>query len=74
MLPKNYNLVRNYWTFCHENCDTCDSRPEYDSNNKLISQNCLSCYTDLYFIYDTLDCSDNSILEKGYYFDENDSV
>ena len=73
MLPKNYNLVRNYWTFCHENCDTCDSRPEYDSNNKLISQNCLSCYTDLYFIYDTLDCSDNSILEKGYYFDENDS-
>ena len=72
MKPKKYYLVRNYWTICHENCGTCDERPEYDNNNKLISQNCLTCYKDLHFIYNTLDCSDDSILEKGYYFDDND--
>ena len=72
MTPNGYILVRNYWQFCHENCENCIDRPDYDSNNNLISQNCISCYGDLHFIYNTKDCYDDSILEKGYYLDDND--
>ena len=73
MLPQGYNLVRNYWQICHENCEDCSGKPDYDIHTKLISQNCLSCYGDLHLIYDTSDCSDDSILSRGFYFDENDS-
>ena len=72
MLSKGYLLVRNYWRICHENCEDCSGKPDYDTNRKVISQNCLSCYGDLHLIYDTSDCSDDSILSRGYYFDDND--
>ena len=73
MVPNGYNLIRNYWQLCHENCESCGGiKPEYDSNNNLISQNCLTCYGDLHFIYGTSDCSNDSILENGYYLDDND--
>ena len=72
MLPQDYNLVRNYWQICHENCEDCNDKPEYDINNNLISQNCLNCYGDMHFIYGTLDCSDDSILSSGYFFNDND--
>ena len=72
MIPQDYNLVRNYWQICHENCEDCNGKPEYDINHKLISQNCLTCYGDLRFIFDTSDCSDDSILSEGYYFNDND--
>ena len=71
MAPQGYGLVRNYWQICHENCETCESKPLYE-NNILISQKCLSCYGDLHFIYETSDCTDDTILEKGYYFDDYD--
>ena len=72
MVPDGYILVRNYWDICHENCETCDEKPKYDSKKNLISQNCKSCYADLHFVYETSDCSDDSILEKGYYLNDND--
>ena len=72
MAPRSYILVRNYWQFCHENCEDCNVRPDYDEKNKLISQNCISCYGNFHFIYNTKDCYDDSILEKGYYLDDND--
>ena len=73
MIPLGYNLIRNYWTFCHENCEECNEiKPEYDSNNKIISQNCLSCYGDLHFIYNTKDCYNDSILSEGYYLSDID--
>ena len=72
MASTDYILVRNYWTICHENCESCSVKPLYDSKNKIISQNCLSCYSDLHFIYGTSDCYDSSILEEGYYLDDND--
>ena len=72
MIPNGYILVRNYWQICHENCESCIIKPEYDSKNKLISQNCLSCYGDLHFIYGTSDCSNESIIENGYYLDDSD--
>ena len=51
MLGQGYRLARNFWQICHENCEECSGKPDYDSNTKLISQNCLSCYDDLHFIY-----------------------
>ena len=72
MIPQGYNLVRDFWQICHENCNNCTGKPDYDDHDNLISQNCLSCYGNLHFIFKTLDCSDNSILSKGYYFDDND--
>ena len=75
MIPQGFYLVRNYWTICHENCEECNGiKPEYDSNNKLISQNCFSCYDDLHFIYNTLNCVNDSILSKGYYFSDIDEM
>ena len=72
MIPKELFLVRNYWNPCYENCETCNGKPIYDSKHNLISQNCSTCYGDLHFIYETSDCHDDSILEKGYYLDDND--
>ena len=73
MIAKGYSLIRNYWTICHENCEKCYDKPTYNKYNELLSQNCELCYDGLKFIYQTTDCADDSILEKGYYFDEDDS-
>ena len=72
MIPKGYILLNNIWEKCHENCDTCFLSASYDLNNQIISQNCLTCYGNLNFIYNTSDCGNNSLLENGYYFDDND--
>ena len=72
MISLNYYFVRGFWTICHENCEDCDERPVYNENNELISQNCGVCFGDLHFIYQTKDCANDSLLEKGYYFDDND--
>ena len=72
MISKGYRLVRNFWQICYDNCDTCDGPPIFDSNNNLISQNCQTCYIDHYFIYQTNDCENDTILERGYYLDDND--
>ena len=72
MISLNYYLIRGFWTICHENCLDCDERPIYNENNELISQNCRVCFGDLHFIYQTKDCANDSLLEKGYYFDDND--
>ena len=73
MVPQGYNLIRNYWTICHENCDDCTIAPLYNNKNILINQNCDSCYGNLHFAYGTSNCYDDSILSSGYYFDDNDS-
>ena len=73
MISLGYILIRNYWQFCHENCETCIGKPIYNEYNQLISQNCLLCYGDLHFIYQTNNCENDSVLENGYYFDDNDS-
>ena len=73
MISQGYILIRNFWQLCHENCDTCSEKPSYNDYGELIGQNCITCYGDLHFIYETSDCVDDSILENGYYFDDNDS-
>ena len=73
MIDQGYILARDCWQLCHENCETCTDKPSYNEYGELISQNCITCYGDLHFIYETSDCDDNSILENGYYFDDNDS-
>ena len=72
MIALGYILVREYWTYCYENCETCSDKPSYNEYRELISQNCIICYDDLHLIFETTDCADDSILQKGYYFDEND--
>ena len=72
MLSKGYLLVRDYWRVCHENCDTCSTGPTYDSSNKIISHNCLTCYTGYNFVYQTNNCENETFTEKGYYLDDND--
>ena len=74
MIDKGYMLIRNYWQDCHENCETCTDKPSYNEYRELISQNCIICYGDLHFIFQTSDCYDDSILENGYYFDDSDSM
>ena len=70
-LGEGLRLVRNVWQICHENCGSCEIGPTYEGKN-LISQNCDTCYTGFNFIYGTIDCIDESYLEKGYYFDDSD--
>lgn len=74
MVPQGYSLIRNYWTICYENCEDCSAKPEYDNKNILINQNCLSCYGNLHFVYQTSNCYDESILSSGYYLDDFDSM
>ena len=74
MVPQGYSLIRNYWTICYENCEDCSAKPEYDNKNILINQNCLSCYDNLHFVYQTSNCYDESILSSGYYLDDFDSM
>ena len=74
MIAKGYTLVRNFWTICHQNCEECSEKPTYNEYRELISQNCLLCYGDMNFIYETSDCGDDSLLENGYFFDDDDSM
>ena len=67
-----FNLINNYWTICYINCETCSGKPIYDETNNIINQNCVKCNEGLYLIYNSGNCVDDSILEKGYYFDDND--
>ena len=68
MLDLGYTLLKNYWEICYKNCDSCSDAPIYDGNNELISQNCLGCLEGFYFIYQTSDCFNDSILEKRLLF------
>ena len=72
MISYGYNLINDFWTICYINCVTCSGKPIYDENNNIINQNCINCIEGLYLVYNTGNCADNSILEKGYYFDDND--
>ena len=76
MKEEGFLLVRNNWQICHENCGSCDSGPTYEDETKIniISENCLSCYTGFSYIYQTLNCANESYLEKGYYFDDENGV
>ena len=73
MIDKGYRLVRNHWQICYDSCNTCSSPPTFDSKNNLISHNCLTCYEEHNFIYQTNDCVNETYLEKGYYLDDNDN-
>ena len=72
MINKGYRLVRNHWQICYDSCGTCSAPPTFDSKNNLISHNCLTCYEEHNFIYETNDCANETYLEKGYYLDDND--
>ena len=62
---KGYILKDNYWIKCDDHCSTCSTIA--DDNQ----QNCLTCLEGLYFIDGTTNCTDDSIKEKGYYFEDN---
>ena len=72
MISYGYNLRGNYWTICYERCETCDGKEIYDENNEIINQNCLSCFEGYHLIYNSKNCVNDSILEYGYYYDDND--
>jgi len=72
MISYGYHLRNNYWTICYINCETCSGKPVYDENNNIINQNCVRCIEGLHLIYNTGNCETDSILENGYYFDDND--
>ena len=72
MISYGYKLIENFWTICYERCETCLGKEIYDENNDIINQNCLICKEDFHLIYNTKNCENDSILENGYYFDDND--
>jgi len=72
MISYGYNLINNYWTICYINCETCSGKPIYDESNNIINQNCIKCNKGLHLIYNSGNCENDSILENGYYFDDND--
>ena len=74
MISLGYNLVKNLWQICYENCLTCTQKPQYDEYNMLISQNCITCIDGYNLIYQTSNCVNESIIEEGYYFDDDDSI
>ena len=51
---------------------TCESEPQLDERNNVISQNCLRCKDNYYFMNGTKDCYNDSIKEQGYYLSSND--
>ena len=64
MEDKGYILKDNYWIKYDDHCSTCSTIA--DDNQ----QNCLTCLEGLYFIDGTTNCTDDSIKEKGYYFED----
>ena len=71
MIEKGYLLVRNFWQICHGNCEQCSQGPILDPING-INHNCISCYTGYNFVYQTQNCENETLIEKGYYLDDND--
>ena len=74
MISLGYNLVKNFWQICHENCLTCAQKPLYDEYNELISQNCITCIEGFNLVYQTSNCANESIIEEGYYLSDDDSM
>ena len=72
IISYGFNLINNYWTICYINCETCSGKPTYDENNNIINQNCIRCNEDLHLIYYSGNCERDTILDNGYYFDDND--
>ena len=62
---KGYTLIDDEWVKCDDHCETCS---QILNDNQ---QNCNSCKEGLYFIDGTTNCTDDSIKEKGYYFNED---
>ena len=58
---------------CYTYCKICDGIIELNSDNDIINQNCWNCIDGYHFIYDTKNCHNDSILEKGYYLSSEDS-
>ena len=72
IISEGYHLNSdNFWekeeiVICYELCQTCIN------GENSTSQNCLSCIDNYHFIYNTLNCSNDSILYK-YYLDSGDN-
>ena len=58
---------------CFENCLECGDVVELENGN-IINQNCLSCKDGYYFLFQTNNCYNSSIMEQGYYFSSFDSM
>ena len=58
---------------CNIYCKKCDGIIELNENNDIINQNCLECIDGYHFKYDTKNCYNDSILEKGFYLSSEDS-
>ena len=76
MIQLGYRLAREFWQVCHENCGECYGPTIYEDDTKTVvrSQNCINCYTGYNFIYQTNDCANETYLQKGYYFDDDNQV
>ena len=73
MIVLGYTLINNLWQICYKNCKVCSNVAVFDENDELISQNCDVCIDGLFFIEQTNNCANDSILENGYYLDDIDS-
>ena len=58
---------------CFENCLSCEGNVELENGN-IINQNCMICKEGFHFLFQTKNCYNNSIMEKGYYISSLDSM
>ena len=64
----NDNNEEVYYFFsCYNKCNGCNDI--YDEENNIM--NCKNCISDYYFLNDTTNCYDLSIINNGYYFQDN---
>jgi hypothetical protein len=66
LIPENYfkNDLDNVYYKCYFSCSKC-SQLELDEFN----HNCDKCISEYYFEYNTNNCYNNLVLERGYYLD-----
>ena len=57
---------------CYDNCEKCEGFPEMNDSGEMINQKCLTCKEGYHLVFQTNNCYNNSILEEGYYFSQND--
>ena len=76
LIPKNYykNKTNNIFYKCYKTCSSCNNSIQINMETNEKNHNCIECIPDYYFLYETNNCYNESILEQGYYFLKNDSM
>ena len=59
---------------CYQNCKRCYDSPSFEINGNIINQNCDECIDGYFFIFNTNNCFNNSIIKQGYYLNKTNST